>query len=179
MSKYNAGTAGAKRKTPIGGQFSPRLIEMLESPAYRVLSQSAHRFISRLEIELAHHGGQDNGKLPCTFDDCQQYGIHRHAIGPAIREAVALGFVEVTEQGSAGNAEHRRPSLYRLTYRPAHGIPDDGSHEWRRIKTVEDAINISAMARKTIAPSRKKQKSNDGKRHVPNPEYTTESEIPQ
>jgi hypothetical protein len=32
-----------KRRNQISGQWSPRLIEMLESPAYRVLSQSAHR----------------------------------------------------------------------------------------------------------------------------------------
>ena len=31
---------------------------MLESPAYRVLSQSAHRAISRLELELCYHGGR-------------------------------------------------------------------------------------------------------------------------
>ena len=31
---------------------------MPESPAYRVLSQSAHRAISRLELELCYHGGR-------------------------------------------------------------------------------------------------------------------------
>src|SRR5262249_26631794 len=35
------------------------------------------------------------------------YGIDRHAIGPAIRELVALGFVEITEHGRAGNADWR------------------------------------------------------------------------
>jgi hypothetical protein len=37
---------------------------MLGSPAYRVLRLTAHRIIARLEIELAHHGGTDNGRLP-------------------------------------------------------------------------------------------------------------------
>ena len=49
------------RKNRISGQWSPRPIEMLESPAYRTLSLSAHRVISRIEIELARHGGHDNG----------------------------------------------------------------------------------------------------------------------
>ena len=66
-----------KRKKPnsIGGQFAPRLIEMLESPAYRALSLSARRVLERIEIELAQHGGQDNGGLPVTYDDFERYGI--------------------------------------------------------------------------------------------------------
>ena len=52
----------SRHKNRIDGQWSPRLIEMLESPAYRALSVSAHRVISRIEIEHAHHGGNDNGR---------------------------------------------------------------------------------------------------------------------
>ena len=59
----------AGRRTKIGEQFSTRIIRMLESPAYRALSLSAHRLLSRIEVELAHHGGKDNGKLPVTFKD--------------------------------------------------------------------------------------------------------------
>ena len=54
-------SAHPRRKNRISGQFAVRLIEMLESPAYRALSVSAHRVISRIEIELASHGGNDNG----------------------------------------------------------------------------------------------------------------------
>ena len=42
----------ARRRNSISGQFTARLIEMLESPAYRVLSRSAHMAIARVEIEL-------------------------------------------------------------------------------------------------------------------------------
>ncbi len=45
-----------KRRNSISGQFTARLIEMLESPAYRVLSRSAHMAIARVEIELARVG---------------------------------------------------------------------------------------------------------------------------
>src|SRR3974390_676531 len=100
---------GSRRRNAISGQFAARLIEMLESPAYRTLSLSARRVLDRVEIELAHHGGQDNGSLPVTYDDFQSYGIHRHAIWPAIKECVALGFLEITRQGRAGNAEFRIP----------------------------------------------------------------------
>jgi hypothetical protein len=71
-----------RRRSSFSGQFAGRLVEMLESPAYRVLSQSAYRVLSRVEIELAHHAGNDNGKLPVTYDDFERYGIHRHAIAP-------------------------------------------------------------------------------------------------
>jgi hypothetical protein len=30
--------------------------------------------INYLEIELAHHGGNDNGRLPVTYEDFIEYG---------------------------------------------------------------------------------------------------------
>jgi hypothetical protein len=124
--------------------------------------------MDRIEIEMASHGGTDNGKLPVTYDDFERYGIHRHAIGPAIREVAALGFVEITEAGRAGNAEWRKPNLFRLTYRHTKYEP---THEWDRVKTLEEAQAIAQAAR---APRRsKKNKSqwrktpifSDGKHH--------------
>ena len=95
------------RRNKIAGQFVPRLIEMIESPAYRVLSLSAHRVLDRIEIELGHHAGRDNGKLPVTYNDFVDYGMDRHSIAPAVREVEVLGFVKITEHGRAGNAEYR------------------------------------------------------------------------
>src|SRR4051812_44247766 len=143
-------------RNSIAGQFAPRTIEMLESPAYRVLSLSAHRALDRLEIELAHHGGKDNGKLPCTFADFEAYGMDRHAIAPALRELVALGFLEVTERGTAGNREFRSPSLYRITYRHFGRLPHP-TDEWKRVKSVEDATVIARVARRS-----EKQKTSGG-----------------
>jgi hypothetical protein len=118
---------------------------MLESPAFRVLSLSARRVLDRLEIELAHHGGQDNGKLPVTYEHFHEYGIHRHAISSGIRECVALGFVEITEPGRAGNAEFRAPNLFRLTY--MHTRVEDPTDDWRRIETFDDAKALAHAAR--------------------------------
>src|SRR5436309_15230078 len=101
-----------RKSSRISGQFAARLIDMLESPAWRVLSLGAHRVLDRIEIELAHHGGKDNGQLPVTYDDFVKYGIHRQAIRPAINELTALGFLEITRQGRAGNAEFREPNLF-------------------------------------------------------------------
>ena len=133
------------RKNKIAGVFAARTILMLESPAYRVLSLSAHRAMTRLEIEFAHHGGNDNGKLPVTKEHFVEYGIHDHAVAPALRELEVLGFIEITERGRAGNAEYRRPNLFRLTYR--HMDRSNPTDEWTRIKTVEEAQMLAKQAR--------------------------------
>jgi hypothetical protein len=145
-----------RRRTSIGAAFSPRRLDMLESPAHRALSLSARRVIDRIAIELCRHAGTMNGRLPVTYDDFERYGVHRHAIGPAIREAAALGFIEVTEPGRAGNAEWRKPSLYRLTFCRSDHQQGDGSHEWKAIRE-EDAEAIAAAARKSKPEKTKHQ----------------------
>src|SRR6266404_5170448 len=163
------------KQTQFSGQFIGRLVEMLESYAYRVLSLSARRVLDRIEIELARHGGNDNGNLTVTYSDFEEYGIDRHSIRPAIQEAMALGFIEITQCGTAGNREFRSPNKFRLTYRPAKGIQGDGSHEWRLFDSIEDAMNTTRLARTGRfdrahkPPNRgepQKQKTSVGKRHV-------------
>ena len=143
-----------RRKSRISEQFAVRLVSLLESPAYRALSLSAHRVISRIEIELAAHGGNDNGSLPVTYQNFIDYGIPRECIAAALREAEALGFIEITKHGRGGNAEYREPSLYRLTFahdRNSRQRPP--SHEWRRIKSVEEAQQIARAARANKSPA--------------------------
>jgi hypothetical protein len=45
---------------------------------------------------------------------------------------VALGFIEVTRKGAAGNADHRQAAMYLLTYRP-FGSAQYRINGWRRI----------------------------------------------
>jgi hypothetical protein len=140
------------KRNRIGGQFSPRLVEMLESPAYRVLSVSAHRIISRIEIEHASHGGSENGNLPVTKQNFMDYGMDHDAIAPAIREAEALGFIRM-KHGRGGNAEHRQPNRFFLTF--AHGRGSRAyppTHGWRKIKTIEEAQAIANAARAAKDP---------------------------
>jgi hypothetical protein len=150
-----------KRRSSIEGQWAAVTIEMLESPAYRALSLSGHRILARIQIELANHGGKDNGRLPVTYDNFQAYGVDRHAIGPALREVEALGFIETTERGRAGNAEWRKPSHYRLTFRGPAG-DYNGTHEWRRISESE-AKYLARDARRSKA---KKSAGQCGKKPV-------------
>jgi hypothetical protein len=103
---------------------------------------------------MAHHGGTDNGRLPITYQNFEDYGMDRDAIAPAIRECEALGFIEVTVHGRAGNAEFRAPNMFRLTYRHCKDVDGDGTHEWARIKTNAEALAVAKAARKTPQKNR-------------------------
>jgi hypothetical protein len=133
------------RRNRIVGQFIPRPTAMHESPAYRQLSLSGHRVLGRVECEHGRHGGVDNGNLPVTFADFEAYGIDRHAIAPAIRECVALGFLEITQRGRSGNGEFRSANKFRLTYIVRRGLP--ATNEWQRITSEEEAKRIALAAR--------------------------------
>jgi len=110
---------GRPKPSLIQGQFIAHRLDMLESESWASLSLVARRILDRLEIEHAHHGGRENGKLPCTFDDFEAFGIRRKSIAPGIAELVEAGFLEITERGKGGRVgTFRRPSLYRLTYLP-------------------------------------------------------------
>ena len=125
-----------KRRSRIEGNWVGHKIEVIASPAWRILSLSARRVLDRLEIEHADHGGAENGRLIVTFNQFVEFGIDRHAIGSAIRELEALKLVEVTERGSGGTSEHRRPSRYRVAYlnvhhrdKPTDDCPSSGNLE--------------------------------------------------
>jgi hypothetical protein len=127
--------------------WASRTIEMLESSAHRALSLSARRVMDRLEIEFWDRGRRDNGRLPVSYQNFKDYGMDRDAITFGIRECVALGFIEVTKKGRAGNAEFRSPNLFRITYRET----DDGAwptNEWRWIQTVDQAKSLVREVRK-------------------------------
>jgi hypothetical protein len=135
-----------KRSNRVGGQFSPRLIEMLESPAWRVASLSCRRVIERIEIELANHGGKNNGHLAVTKQDFINYGICDYLVAPATREAEALGFIWV-KRGRGGNANERQPNRFGLTF--VQGQSDNPpTHDWRKVSTIEEAEIIAGAARK-------------------------------
>lgn len=161
-----------RRKSTIVGQFVPHRLELIESPAWRVLSASARRVLDRFEIEMCHHGGLcANGQLTVTYGDFERFGIHANAVAPALREVVALGLVVVTEQGSGGNSEFRKASIYGLTYictkaNRAAKYPDQPTDDWKRIGTIEAAEHIASMARDAGSRPSKKQKAALGKRSV-------------
>ena len=140
-----------KRRNPITGQWSARPIAMQRSYSWRVLSRAAHQCLSRIEIELADHGGNDIDELPVTFDDFVAYGLHRSAIAPALAELEALGFIDITQRGVAARAaDDRRPNKFRLLTRPweKKGSPRP---RWDRFETLKDAEAAADEARHSAA----------------------------
>jgi hypothetical protein len=165
MSKWKNKDGKTVHRNQIATQFAWQAIDMLEGPAFRVLSLSARRVIDRIQIEHAHHGGKENGKLPVTFRDFKEYGIHWNSIAPAIREAEALGFIRVTQEGIASNKEFRIPNMFALTHLPTDKDPKP-AEDWKRIKTVEEAAVIAAASRKAPARfSRFQRKKKSGLRY--------------
>ena len=136
-----------RRPSTLRPPWMPHELEMIASPAWRVLSLSARRALDRLEREHLEHGGAENGRLIVTYDQFEQdCCMDRHRIAPALRELEALGLVEIVERGAAGNAEQQRPNRFRLTYSDGT-VPR--SDEWEKIKTYSDAKAIAAAARQT------------------------------
>jgi phytoene dehydrogenase-like protein len=151
-----------RRSSKFDKSWVAHMHSMLESPAWRALSRGAHQFITRLEVEHCRHGGTANGKLIVTYADCMTWGMHPKAIAPAQREAVALGFAELTKRGRGGTAEFRRAHQWGLTYiRPNSDREPPATDDWKRIKTIEDAKRIAKEARESkivLRTTQKKQK---------------------
>ena len=139
------------KRMKIGAIFVPHTVEMLESPAWCVLSVSARRVLDRIELEHMYHGNAENGQLPVTFENFEEYGLDRKSIGPAIRELEALGFIEITQHGRSGNAEFRRPNKFRLTYVHKYQTGENATNEWRKIETMEEAEIKARNARDITA----------------------------
>jgi len=110
--------------------------------------------LARIQLEHLAHAGKENGKLPVTFLDFEEYGIHRGAIAPAIREAEALGFIRITQEGRSGNGEWRIPNMFALAHLPTTDDPKP-SEGWKRIKTSENAEMIAKAARNAVPKNRK------------------------
>jgi hypothetical protein len=144
-----------RRRNRIAGQFTALLTDMLESPAWRTLSLSARRVLDRVAIELRHHGGNEGDGLCVTYDDFQKYGIDRHAIPPAVREAIALGFLRIAQQGRAGNADFRCPTLYKLTF--VNTVDGEPTHEWKQIRSLDEAAMKARAARAAQRPSKNRK----------------------
>jgi hypothetical protein len=134
-----------RRRNRIAENWASHVRSMIESPAWSVLSLSARRLLDRLEIELLSHGARDNGRLPLTFDDLVEFGIHRASIAPAQREVEALGFAVITRRGHGGKSGSRQPNLWRITY--LNGIGSEPTHEWRKLGTYDEARKIARVAR--------------------------------
>jgi hypothetical protein len=128
-----------RRKNSITENFIVHPRSLRESAAWHALPDNGRRILDRLELEHMRHGGAENGHLPCTYSDFVKAGVRRASVSLAIRQAVALGFLEVTQRGGRSISRVRPPSKYRLTYINGRGRSQPATNEWKRIADAADA----------------------------------------
>ena len=134
-----------RRRNITASQFSSRPVDLLRSPALRVLSAHEHLALARIELELRQHGGHGNGQLIVTTQQFIEYGIERRQIPGALRALEALAIVVITERGLGGNAEHRRPNRFLLNYLcGAVDAHDQVTNSWKRFQTLGEAEKVAA-----------------------------------
>jgi hypothetical protein len=168
------------KRNNVASQWGSRPLELMESPALRVLSRAAHLALVRLEIELRHHGGHDNGKLPVTKQNFVDFGIHQDAVAPALRELEALGIIRITQRGRGGTAEFRQPHLFLLNFLcGAVDTRDEITNTWKRIKTLEEAQEIASTARAAKDPAYRRNRRNQIRKPCLGPDTKTMSETPK
>jgi hypothetical protein len=161
------------RRNSIATYWHSRPVELMESPALRVLSRAAHLALLRIELELRQHAGRCNGKLTVTKDQFIEYGLAKKSVASALRELAALGIIIITERGRGGNAQYASSHKFLLNYQcGAIDCVDDHSRRWKRFETLEEAERVALAARKAKDP----HKVADGRRrassqkHFPGPE---------
>ena len=148
MSKWKNKDGKTVHRNSVAEYFTSRPVELVTSPAFRVLSLSAHRALARIELELREHAGNGNGKLIVTKEQFIDYGLHQDAIAPALRELDALGIAIITVHGRGGNAEHKQPNRFLLNYMcGAVDAHDLITNSWKRFKTLEEAAKVAAEGR--------------------------------
>jgi hypothetical protein len=143
------------RRNTLAKHFNTRPVELLNSPAFRVLSRHALLAQARIELELRQHGGHGNGKLIVTTQQFIEYGIERRRVPEALRELDALGIIRITVHGRGGNAEHWQPNCFLLNYLcGAVDAHDQITDVWNRFKTLEEAEEVAAAARAAKNPQK-------------------------
>ena len=129
--------------------------EMLESPAWVILSGHARKVIDRVMLEHMAHGGAENGRLPVTYDDLVAYGVRRNSIAPAIAETVALGFLDHERGRAAGGSARGHVQLFRLTWlRTADNEP--ATNRWKSIDSREAARSLAEATRRAGVDGRRR-----------------------
>lgn len=138
-----------RNKPPSDEPWSWRTAAMIESPAWKALPDGSRTVVERIEIEHMRHAGTENGRLPVTYDDFETYGVRRKSIRFYIAVAVALGLIDVTEEGHAGAGDTRRAARYALTWIDRHdGAPR--SNRWKVFETIADAEKAVVTVRESF-----------------------------
>ena len=149
--------AGKRMREALGlprgvGFCVPMPRDLLNSPAWMAMPYQCRLLIDGLMAEHADHGGLENGNLIAPYDMLEARGMRRGNILDAIFKAEALGLIDAV-RGVRSYGSRKAPSRYRLTWL---GTPDGlaPSHEWKAIKTDEEAAVRVRNAEKRLERER-------------------------
>jgi hypothetical protein len=129
--------------------FMTHAMELYQSEAFRSLSNAERKILARIEIEHMKHGGKDNGRLTCTYEDFIAYGVRDRSIPAALQHLQTVGILHVTQRGRRDAM--RNPHHYRLTYLPSFNGKWP-TNEWRNYHPI-------SPPQQTKAPTTIKRKS--------------------
>lgn len=114
-------------------------VDMLNSPAYRVLPYSTRALYTDLRATLT---STNNGNISATFEDLKHRGWKSSAtLAKALRELEHMGLIAKTRQGGIASLS-KVCNLYRFTdlfvfEHPKQGIPAmKATFDWQRFKSV-------------------------------------------
>jgi hypothetical protein len=117
-------------------------VELLSSPAFRVMGFSSHSLFLQLRTKL---NGSNNGNISAALSDMKKLGWSSSAtLSKALYELRAMGFLAVTVEGGPKQGA-RVPSLYRFTDLPTFDQPKIGveamkeTDDYRQYKTDAEA----------------------------------------
>jgi len=147
----NPGQFTKRNRPPAGEPWVWLTNEMITSPAWQAMSLAARKIVDRLMIEHMAHGGTENGNLIVTYADFRKYGIRDKTIASAIREAVALGWVQVISKGGKARGDIRHPSYYALAWLPWRDATP-AKNTWRTVRSPEQAAERKRLARQRPKP---------------------------
>jgi hypothetical protein len=148
--------AGKRMKRALGlpegvGWCVPLPGHVLDSPSWLLMSKvgCCPQVIGGIMSELARNGGKTNGELIVPYNDLVDRGVRRSSIRDALCVLEALGLIAVSRDGRSFGTV-KQPSLYRITW---CGTPDGltPTHEWKAIKTTEEAERGLESARRRLA----------------------------
>jgi hypothetical protein len=135
------------KRQKIDGPFIARRYKMLNSPAFKKLSPTAHLVLLRLEMEYARSGGRENGRIICTVRDLKAFcGVSADKIKPAIMEAMGLGFLKV-KWGVPGAKGFGRSTEFGLTYLVKVGEGGEfvePTDDWAKFDTTEQVVAVKS-----------------------------------
>lgn len=131
----------AKIKGPPRGQpFACLTLPLLESDAFRTMSNAERKILLRLIIEHLHHGGNENGYLPCTYTNFETFGVRRCSIKRALKGLQERGLIRRVRKGHlVPGCEGGAPSLYRLTFYASHenGGWVEATNDWKNYRAAK------------------------------------------